>query len=49
MAYNLRNKSFLAIKDFNQSEIKFLLKLSANLKSIAILLNASKKLRLNNH
>jgi ornithine carbamoyltransferase len=33
MAYNLRNKSFLAIKDFNQSEIKFLLKLSANLKS----------------
>ena len=33
MAYNLRNKSFLAIKDFNQSEIKFLLKLSADLKS----------------
>ena len=33
MAYNLRNRSFLAIKDFNQSEIKFLLKLSANLKS----------------
>ena len=33
MAYNLRNRSFLAIKDFNQSEIKFLLKLSADLKS----------------
>jgi ornithine carbamoyltransferase len=33
MSYNLRNRSLLAIKDFNPSEIKFLLKLSADLKS----------------
>lgn len=33
MSYNLRNRSFLAIKDFSPAEIKFLLKLSADLKS----------------
>ncbi|WP_121626209.1 ornithine carbamoyltransferase [Poseidonibacter antarcticus] len=33
MSYNLRNRSFLAIKDFSPQEIKFLLKLSKDLKS----------------
>jgi ornithine carbamoyltransferase len=33
MSYNLRNRSFLAIKDFSPSEIKFLLKLASDLKS----------------
>lgn len=33
MSYNLRNRSLLTIKDFNPSEIQFLLKLSADLKS----------------
>ncbi len=33
MSYNLRNRSFLAIRDFSPAEVKFLLKLSADLKS----------------
>ncbi len=33
MAYNLRNRSFLKLLDFTPSEIRFLLKLSADLKT----------------
>ena len=33
MAYDLRNRSLLAIKDFKPSELKFLLKLASDLKS----------------
>ena len=32
MAYNLRNRNFLKLLDFNPKEIKFLLELSADLK-----------------
>lgn len=33
MAFNLRNRSFLALRDFTAEEIRFLLKLSAELKA----------------
>ena len=33
MAFNLRNRSFVKLLDFTPAEIKFLLKLSADLKS----------------
>ncbi|MDX1415472.1 MAG: ornithine carbamoyltransferase [Candidatus Promineifilaceae bacterium] len=33
MAFNLRNRSFVKLLDFSQAEIKFLLKLSADLKA----------------
>ncbi|WP_372993800.1 ornithine carbamoyltransferase subunit F, partial [Sulfitobacter sp.] len=33
MSYNLRNRHFLALRDFNPQEIGFLLKLSADLKA----------------
>lgn len=33
MAFNLRNRSFLKLLDFSQDEIKYLLKLSADLKA----------------
>ncbi|GFE65490.1 ornithine carbamoyltransferase [Litoreibacter roseus] len=33
MAYNLRNRSFLSLKDFTGAEIKYLLKLAADLKA----------------
>jgi ornithine carbamoyltransferase len=33
MPYNLHNRSFLTIKDFSPSDVKFLLKLAADLKS----------------
>ena len=33
MAFNLRNRSFVKVLDFTPAEIKFLLKLSADLKA----------------
>ena len=33
MAYNLKNRSFLSLRDFSSSEIRFLLKLSTDLKA----------------
>lgn len=33
MAYNLKNRSFLSLRDFTPSEIRYLLRLSADLKS----------------
>ncbi len=33
MSFNLKNRSFLSLRDFTPQEIKFLLKLSANLKA----------------
>lgn len=33
MAYNLKNRSFLSLRDFTSAEIRFLLKLSADLKA----------------
>ena len=33
MSYNLRNRHFLALRDFSPQEIGFLLKLSADLKA----------------
>ena len=33
MSYNLRNRHFLALRDFTPQEISFLLKLSADLKA----------------
>ena len=34
MAFNLRNRNFLKLLDFTPEEIKFLLKLAADLKAI---------------
>ncbi|MEM9638004.1 MAG: ornithine carbamoyltransferase subunit F, partial [Pseudomonadota bacterium] len=33
MAYNLKNRSFLTLRDFSGTEIRFLLKLAADLKA----------------
>ncbi len=45
MAYNLRNRSFLKLLDFTPAEIKFLLKLSADLKTAKYCGTEQKKLK----